>query len=109
METMFSEEEQRHRALRREIALMDEKVQLRAATQRGLERGLQQGRAEGKAEGRAEGKAEGKAALLLQLLSRKFGPLPEDARQRVTLAKADDLDAWSLNLLDAATLGEVFR
>jgi hypothetical protein len=55
------------------------------------------------------GWAQGKAALLLQQLNRKFGSPPEDARQRVTSATADDLDAWSLNLLDAATLDEVLR
>jgi predicted transposase/invertase (TIGR01784 family) len=117
METMFSEEEQQLRAFRRQIALMDEQVLLKDAKQRGkkegLEQGLEQGRAEGEAKGRAEGKAEGaaegRATLLLQQLSHKFGSLPANARQRVTLASVDELDAWALNLLDAASLDEVFR
>jgi predicted transposase/invertase (TIGR01784 family) len=105
MESMFSEEEQQLRAFRRQIALMDEKVLLKDARQRGRKEGLEQGLEQG----RAEGEAKGRAALLLQQLSRKFGALPVNARQRVTSANIDDLDAWALNLLDAASLDEVFR
>jgi predicted transposase/invertase (TIGR01784 family) len=104
MQDMFRDRELRHQALRREMALMDERVALREARKSGLEEGLEQGRAQGK----VEGLTEGKTTLLLQQLTRKFGPLPTAAQQRVASASGEDLDAWALNVLGATTLEDVF-
>ncbi|NYT61740.1 hypothetical protein H0A66_05300, partial [Alcaligenaceae bacterium] len=41
-------------------------------------------------------------------LIRKFGPLPEGFLQRIQIATPAQRETWSLNLLDAATLDEVF-
>ncbi len=61
-----------------------------------------------KMEGRQEGIQEGEATLLQRLLTRKFGPLPEAMQQRITSATTAQLEIWSLNILDATTLDDVF-
>lgn len=70
--------------------------------------GEQRGRHEGRVEGRVEGRQEGEALLLQRLLARKFGTLPDAIEQRVQSATPAQLETWSLNILDAATLDEVF-
>lgn len=60
-------------------------------------------------EGRQEGRAEGQADLLLRQLQRRFGLVSEEIEQRVRTATTEQLGAWSLNFVDAATLGEVFQ
>ncbi len=56
---------------------------------------------------RAEGRNEGQRAMLLKLLSKRFGALPEDAVARVNAAGPADLDAWFDRGLTAASLAEV--
>ncbi len=63
---------------------------------------------EGREEGRQEGRQEGEATLLQRQLTRKFGPLPETIEQRLQHATPAQLETWSLNILDAAFLDEVF-
>ena len=55
-----------------------------------------------------EGRQEGEATLLQRQLIRKFGPLPEALQQRITSATTAQLETWSLNILDATTLDDVF-
>ena len=55
-----------------------------------------------------EGKQEGESAMLQRQLTRKFGPLPERAQYRLQHATSAQLEAWSLNILDAASLDAVF-
>ncbi|MGF1528395.1 MAG: DUF4351 domain-containing protein [Candidatus Competibacterales bacterium] len=38
----------------------------------------------------------------------RFGPLPESIETRLTNASAEQLETWSLNLLKAKTLDDVF-
>jgi predicted transposase YdaD len=66
-------------------------------------------RAEGRAQGRAEGEAKGAAHVLVRQLTRRFGVLPDEARQRIDTAPLEQLEAWSDRVLDATTLDEVFR
>ncbi|HEY9281116.1 MAG TPA: Rpn family recombination-promoting nuclease/putative transposase [Eoetvoesiella sp.] len=63
---------------------------------------------EGREEGRKAGLQEGEAALLQRLLIRKFGPLPQPIQQRLQGATSAQLETWSLNILDATSLDEVF-
>ena len=77
----------------------------RLSEKRGLEKGL----AQGKLDGRLEGKLEGEATMLQRQLARKFGPLPQPLLQRIQSATPDQLETWSLNILDAATLDDVFN
>ncbi|MER1967992.1 DUF4351 domain-containing protein [Castellaniella sp. GW247-6E4] len=53
-------------------------------------------------------RVEGQAELLLRQLGHKFGAIPGTATERVRAATAEQLETWSLNILDATTLGEVF-
>ena len=62
-----------------------------------------------KREGRVEGRVEGQADLLLHQIQRRFGPAPDDVTQRIRTAQTSQLKAWSLNILDAGTLEDVFR
>ncbi|MFA7680870.1 MAG: DUF4351 domain-containing protein, partial [Pigmentiphaga sp.] len=58
---------------------------------------------------KTEGRVEGRAELLHKLLTRKFGPLPANIEQRLNTATSETLEIWSLNLLDAKRLEEVFE
>ena len=62
-----------------------------------------------KQEGRLEGKLEGQADLLLRLIERRFGPIPDDVTQRVQNATESQLMLWSLNFVDAPSLDDVFH
>lgn len=64
---------------------------------------------EGIKRGRVEGRVEGQADLLLRQVRRRFGAVDEATEQRIRSARARDLETWSLNILDAATLDDVFR
>lgn len=68
----------------------------RLGEKRGLEKGL------------AKGLREGESLLLQRQLIRKFGPLSEAHRQRIWTATSAQLEAWSLNILDAESLDDVF-
>jgi hypothetical protein len=67
----------------------------------------QKGRQEGRQQGRQEGRQEGEAALLRRLLERRFGALPDWARDRIAAADTAALEDWSLRLLDASSLEDV--
>jgi hypothetical protein len=62
---------------------------------------------EGKAEGMAEATAEARERLLRQLAVR-FGNVPSSIEIRVRRASKQDLDVWSIRLLEAKSLLEVF-
>ena len=56
-----------------------------------------------------KGKQEGQPALLERLIERKFGSLPAETKSRLASATLKQLEAWSLNILDASSIDEVFR
>ena len=70
---------------------------------------LRQARAEGRSEGRSEGLIEGERQILLRLISRRFGPLPDWARKRVGVMQASDLERIALLVLDATSLEDLLR
>jgi hypothetical protein len=59
--------------------------------------------------GIAKGEIKGQADLLLRQIQKRFGAVDAAVEQRIRTAGADDLEAWSLNILDATTLEDVFR
>ena len=71
--------------------------------------GMQQGIQQGKLEGMQQGRLEGETQLVERLLARRFGPPSADTQARLKTATLEQLEQWAENLLDAATLGEVFR
>jgi predicted transposase YdaD len=76
------------------VDLMENKV-FQARYERGL------------AEGEAKGKAEGELKVLQAQMNKRFGELPRWAQERLERATTEQLETWSLKLLDAATLEEV--
>lgn len=58
---------------------------------------------------REEGRIEGERTVLERLLRRRFGALPPTVGTRLGEASVTDLEAWADNVLDAATLDEVFE
>ena len=59
-------------------------------------------------QGKAEGLAAGKAELLTQLLTRRFGPLPETVTNRITWGSLADLERWFDAAIDAESLEAIF-
>jgi flagellar biosynthesis/type III secretory pathway protein FliH len=70
--------------------------------------GLQKELREGLREGQLKGLQEGEARLLLRLLVRRFGDLPQCVRDRVQQADVSQLERWGERLLDARTLTDLF-
>ena len=64
---------------------------------------------QGKVEGEARGKTKGQMDLLLQLLERRFGPLPPEAVGRVRGGSPEEIVSWADAVLDAPDLEAVFR
>jgi hypothetical protein len=67
----------------------------------------QDGIQEGRREGFQAGLHKGEAALLLRLLERRFGALPDAVKDRVGAADISMLEDWGMRILDAATLDDV--
>ena len=57
---------------------------------------------------RQRGRQEGEAALLLRLLQKRFGPVPNEVTERVRHANQTTLETWGDRVLDAGTMDEVF-
>jgi hypothetical protein len=72
------------------------------------ERGILKGMEKGIAEGLQKGRLLGEAALLERLLTRRFGPLPDDVRKLLDTATTGELETWGDRVLDATKLTEVF-
>ncbi|MFT0533916.1 DUF4351 domain-containing protein [Castellaniella hirudinis] len=65
----------------------------RVYTQQGLKMGIEQGQAN----------------LLLRLVERRFGAQADDIHEKIRSANSAQLEAWSLNILDAQVLDDVFK
>lgn len=63
---------------------------------------------QGRAEGRAEGRSEGQMTLLLRLVEKRFGSVPERYRARLASLSSAELEAAGLRLMDAARLEDLF-
>ena len=62
----------------------------------------------GRAEGQAKGIIKGEAAILKRQLEKRFGKLPKWAVTRLQKANSDQLEEWSLRVLEASKLKDVF-
>jgi len=71
----------------------------------GIRKGLQQGLEQG----RQEGRQEGEAAILLRLITLKFGPPSEAVRARIAAAGSDMLLEWSARILTAERVEDLFE
>jgi len=68
----------------------------------------EQGIEEGRKEGHKEGLRGGEIVILERLLTRRFGPLPEAIQMRLRSATTEQLEYWADQVLDAASIEDVF-
>jgi hypothetical protein len=59
--------------------------------------------------GVVEGVHRGEAGMLLRLLRKRFGDVPDVVAERLQTAGSDDLDRWTDAVLDAPSLEAVFE
>ena len=76
--------------------------------QDGKREGILEGERRGILEGERKGKLEGEAVILQRLLTKRFGSLPDWAVEKIRHASSEQLELWSLRLLEADTLEEAF-
>jgi hypothetical protein len=62
-----------------------------------------------RAEGEVRGRAEGRAEALKQMLTLRFGPLPQAVLDTVHAASTDQLQTWTARVLTADSLDQVLR
>ncbi|MBF0174529.1 MAG: DUF4351 domain-containing protein [Magnetococcales bacterium] len=62
----------------------------------------------GEKRGWQKGIQEGKAEMLMHLLQRRFGTIPDWANEKIAKAEPPSLEAWGLRFVDAKSLNEVF-
>lgn len=67
------------------------------------------GQREGRQRGLQEGQHEGRVKALTELLLRRYGSLPRGAKARLRDADEATLSRWTLRVLDAARLEDVFE
>ena len=72
----------------------------------GQAQGLSQGEAQGRAEGQAEGLVQGRAELVLRLLARRFGEVPQAVQTSLRHADIEALDRIGERLLTARSLAD---
>jgi predicted transposase YdaD len=58
-------------------------------------------------EERQEGRQEGERSLILRLLTRRFGPLPDLTLNRINTLSPDQLEALAEDLFDFAALADL--
>lgn len=57
--------------------------------------------------GREAGREEGRRALLVDLMQKRFGPLPEHAIARLQAASRGEVQRWTERFCDANSLDEL--
>jgi predicted transposase/invertase (TIGR01784 family) len=65
--------------------------------------------AHGEERGLEKGEVRGQAKTLLRLLAAKFGDIPAGIDNRIHSAGPDQLDQWTLKILTATTIDEIFE
>ena len=64
-------------------------------------------RQEGILEGRQEGRQEGEIAVILRLLNKRLGEIPENAQSKISKLSLTNLESLSDTLLEFATVMDV--
>ncbi len=88
---------------RQDVMTSEEDMQMRYVSsfeREGIEKGLQQGL--------QQGMQQGEARILERLLARRFGDLPQWARERLVAATTDERAMWTDAVLSAGSLEDVF-
>jgi predicted transposase YdaD len=69
------------------------------STQKGLQQGLDQGR--------QQGLQQGESAVILRILKKRFGSLPERVREEISVLETERLEALGEALLDFESLADL--
>jgi len=70
---------------------------------------IEQGRQQGLEQGRQQGRQQGIQALLLRQMRQRFGDeVDTHVEQRIGTASVEQIETWSMRVLSAATLAELF-
>ncbi len=62
----------------------------------------------GREKGIEQGILQGEMMIIKQLLTRRFGQIPEWADKRLAQARSDELRLWTDRVLDAASIEDIF-
>jgi hypothetical protein len=92
------------------VRMPDELLEVRnmlATRAEAWEQKLRQRVQEGEQKAEQRGEQRGEANLLRRLLERRFGALPDWARDRIAAADTATLEEWGLRVLEAASLEDV--
>jgi len=73
------------------------------------EEGIKEGIEKGIEKGIKEGIKEGEVAVLVRLLTGRFGSIPDPLRRRIDTAGSEQLLAWSERILTAEKIEDVFE
>ncbi len=73
----------------------------------GIEKGRAEGLSQGLSAGLSKGQQQGQIRILRKLLARRFGAVPGWAEQRIFSAQPEQLEDWSLRVLDGKSLEDV--
>ena len=77
--------------------------------QEAIQEGVKKGVQEGVKQGIQQGIQQGECAVLLRLLRQRFGDAVDaHVEQRIATAPIEQIDLWTMRILSAATLAEVF-
>ncbi|QDQ88493.1 Rpn family recombination-promoting nuclease/putative transposase [Alcaligenaceae bacterium SJ-26] len=109
LQTLSADEKLRWAALQHDIAMLDERTALNRATRKGVEQGLAQGREEGIQQGQEQGRQAHAVLTLNTLLLRKFKHIPDTIQDRIATAGLPALQQWTINVLDADQIEDVFK
>lgn len=91
---------------RLQVDAMERKEDMRYVTS--IERlAMEEGMEKGMHAGMQQGRIEGKRQVLVQLLARRFGQLPEWSKPRLALASEPELESWIDGALDADSIESV--
>jgi len=74
--------------------------------EKGLEKGLQKGLQKGQKALKSRDASQRK--VLQTMIRRRFGKLPKYASEKIKSAPAEQLDQWTLRILDAPTVRDIF-
>ena len=74
----------------------------------GIEKGLKQGLQLGLEQGLEKGLRQGEANVVIRLLTKRFGSLPQAVQDHLNQASTEQLELWVDRVLEAKTLESIF-
>ena len=82
---------------------------IQEGVKQGILQGVQQGILQGVQQGVQQGIQQGECAVLLRLLRQRFGAAVDaHVEQRIATAPVEQIDLWTMRILSATALAEVF-